>query len=270
MPVPDQRGFIRRTNMVNRREEAWRPPLFTPIRGPVDATIAALRRALDLQAGSIWRDLKCVLPLMTGVIVDVGCGAQPYRPLLPAQAEYIGIDTADAKEHFGYEIPNVRFFTRDVWPIDDASADMVLCTETLEHVPDPGITLREAFRCLKPGGTLLLTVPFAARWHFIPYDYWRYTPSGLDRLLGQAGFVNVRVFARGNAVTVACYKNMALILRLVFPDAKNLLLRRFLQILSVLFIPIMLLLAGVAGISLLGPGGDDCLGYTVLADRKPA
>src|ERR1019366_6849480 len=270
MTAPGQRGFIRRMNMVNCKEEAWRPPVFTPVGSRFNAVLAALRRALDLQAGSIWRDLKCVLPYVTGTLVDVGCGAQPYRPLVSPGTTYIGIDTVNARDHFGYEIPDTRYFAGDTWPIEGASADFVLCTETLEHVEQPGRLLREAFRCLAPGGTLLLTVPFAARWHFIPHDYWRYTPSGLNCLLSEAGFLNTRVYARGNAVTVACYKNMALILRLCIPDIRKVSLRLITHLLALPLIPVLVLLAAIANISMLGSGGNDCLGYTALAEKGPA
>ena len=60
------------------------------------------------------------------------------------------------------------------------------------------------------GGSILITVPFAARWHFIPHDYWRFTPSSLRHLLEKHHFTDVAVYARGNSVTVACYKVMAL------------------------------------------------------------
>ena len=68
------------------------------------------------------------------------------------------------------------------------SVENVLATETLEHVSRPVRFLAEARRCLSPGGRLMLTVPFAARWHYIPHDYWRFTPSGLRQLLTDAGF----------------------------------------------------------------------------------
>ena len=135
-------------------------------------------------------------------------------------------------------------------------------------MPDPERFLGEAYRCLAPGGTLLLTVPFAARWHFIPHDYWRFTPSALDRLLRNSGFLNIRVYARGNALTVACYKTMALILRLVLPDTHSAWGRPFLQLLSLPFVPFLVLLAVLANISLCGAGGDDCLGYTALSEKK--
>ena len=37
------------------------------------------------------------------------------------------------------------------WPLDDARADIVLATETLEHVVDPPAFLVEAHRCMRPG-----------------------------------------------------------------------------------------------------------------------
>jgi SAM-dependent methyltransferase len=263
-----QPGLLLRRNMVDRTAEKWRPPLFAPSKGRWGSMMAALRRFLDLQAGSIWRDLKIVLPHVTGTIVDVGCGAQPYRSLVPPTATYIGIDDAKSKDRFGYDVPDARYFSGDHWPIADSSVDFVLCTETLEHVPDSRQFLEEAFRCLAPGGTILITVPFAARWHFIPHDYWRYTPSGLSYLLRNAGFVNTRVYARGNAFTVACYKVMALLLRLALPQTQPTIVRLSLQILFLPFVPTFLLIAILANWSLLGQGGDDCIGYTAMSERR--
>jgi hypothetical protein len=109
----------------------------------------------------------------------------------------------------------------------------------------------------------VLTVPFAARWHFIPYDYWRYTPSSLNILLTEAGFEAVRVQARGNPLTVACYKVMALNLMLLFGSGIAA------RALGVLFLPLLGVLACIANLSMASDWGDDCLGYTVTA-RKPA
>ncbi len=259
----------KRMNMVRRASEVWRPPPLAPSNGSLAKIADSLRRFLDLQAGSIWRDLSEILPHARGTVLDVGCGAQPYRSLLSPAAAYTAIDTVDSAAHFGYEAPDTRYFSGTTWPVEDASVDFILCTETMEHVPDSAVMIGQTFRCLAPGGTLLLTVPFAARWHFIPYDYWRFTPSGLDRLLASGGFVNRRVYARGNAVTVACYKVMALLLRLGAPQTQSALGRLGLRILFLPFAPLLLALAIAANISMRGQGGDDCLGYTVLAE-KPA
>jgi SAM-dependent methyltransferase len=189
--------------------------------------------------------------------------------LLGPGARYQGIDQARAAGHLGYAVPDTIYYEGDRWPIGDESVDCVLCTETLEHVPEPPAFLDEARRCLRPGGRLLLTVPFAARWHYIPHDYWRFTPSGLERLLSEAGFDRIAVFARGNAMTVACYKVMALILPLILPRETGPLKRLALRAGGLLASPMLLFLAGAAAISLNGDGGHDCLGYTVVAEKTP-
>jgi SAM-dependent methyltransferase len=222
---------------------------------------------LDIQAGSIWNDLREQLGSASGVVLDIGCGAQPLRSLLPTGITYIGIDIAESEQRFGYRTIDTRYFEGDHWPVDDASVDLAFATETLEHVDDPARFLSEAFRVLRPGGRLILTVPFSARWHFVPYDYWRFTPAGLDLLLRGAGLTNVEVHARGNAVTVACYKDMALILPLLLPQSGAARARLARRAAGIAASPLLLAFAAVANVSLRRDGGDDCLGYTAFAVR---
>jgi SAM-dependent methyltransferase len=254
--LPDRENFALRTT------ERWQPPAFRPPTSRRDRIAAALRRLLDLQAASAWRDLRVLLAGARGDVLEVGSGAQPYRPLLPPGVRYRAIDDAAAEENFGYAIPDTEYFSGDRWPAADASVDLVLSTETLEHVRRPAVFLAEAARVLRDGGVIVLTVPFAARWHYIPHDYWRYTPSSLRDLLEQAGFGEVVVHARGNELTVACAKVMALVLAPLFPPGGGLGPRR---IAAGLGLPLVCLLALVAQISLRSDGGDDCLGWTATA-----
>jgi SAM-dependent methyltransferase len=239
--------------------ESWRPVPCTEL--------SPLRRFFDLQAGSIWNDLAAVLPRISGTIVDAGCGAQPYRSLLSREATYIGIDTIEAKSAFGYETPDTRYYDGHTWPLEAASTDTVLATETLEHVPDPRRFAAEAFRTLRPGGNLVLTVPFAARWHFVPHDYWRFTPAGFGRLLTDAGFVDIKVYARGNAVTVAAYKNLALLAALILPQTGSRFKNFALRAAGLCTLPFFITFAVAGNLSLRSKGGDDCLGYTVFAAK---
>ncbi len=62
-------------------------------------------------------------------------------------------------------------------PEKDASFDVILCSEVLEHVPDPLAALREFSRLLRPEGRLLLTAPFVSMTHFAPYHFC----TGLSR-----------------------------------------------------------------------------------------
>lgn len=56
-------------------------------------------------------------------------------------------------------------------PEPDAAFDAILCSEVFEHLLDPLKALDEFARLLKPGGTLILTAPFASFVHFAPYHY---------------------------------------------------------------------------------------------------
>ena len=257
----------RRRNLAESFSEYWRPPVHSPNITWVQRSKSALRRFFDLQAGTIWRDLAPALSEASGTLLDVGCGAQPYRCLLPADVQYIAIDIADAGEHFGYEATDTRYFSGEHWPVEDGSADLVLCSEVMEHVLDPSVFLSEAYRCLRPGGKVLITVPFAARWHFIPFDYWRYTPAGLKHLLTNANFGQVFIHARGNPLTVACYKVMALLLPLLFPHDARLSRALASRIFGLLALPLIFILACIANLSSGMDWGNDCLGYTVSAHR---
>jgi SAM-dependent methyltransferase len=248
-------------NLVNRNAENFKPPVFKPNSSARNRVENWMRRFLDLQAGSLWRDLSIELARAPGVVLDVGCGAQVYRCLLPAQSVYLGIDTSDAESRFGYKMPDTHYFDGAGWGVEAGAFDTVLCTEVLEHVQDPAAFLDQAHACLRPEGRLILTVPFAARWHFIPHDYWRFTPAGLALLLNRAGFSDVHVKARGNPLTVACYKVMTLYFMLLFGTG---VIKR---ITGVLLLPILGVLTCIANLSLLTDWGDDCLGYTVTARR---
>lgn len=260
-------GDEQRRNLVDAPAEAFSPPVFVPNATWSGRLENSARRFLDLQAGSVWRDLELELARESGVVLDVGCGAQVYRQLLGRGATYRGIDTIEAKANFGYEVPDTTYFQGDEWPVQDESADCVLCTEVLEHVPESQPFLERIHRALRPGGRLVLTVPFAARWHFVPFDYWRFTPSALDRLLARAGFTDVRVHARGNPLTVACYKVMALPLMLLFSAHPGRVVRLFQKLVGVILLPVVFAAALVGNWSLASDWGEDCLGYTVTARR---
>jgi SAM-dependent methyltransferase len=56
-------------------------------------------------------------------------------------------------------------------PQQDGSFDAILCSEVLEHVPEPTRALDEFTRLLRPGGILILTAPFGSNVHFAPYHF---------------------------------------------------------------------------------------------------
>jgi SAM-dependent methyltransferase len=131
-------------------------------------------------------------------VLDVGCGDRPYESLLAGAAEIVGFDVpgnAHADLHGSI----------DALPVEDASFDVVLCLQVLEHVPDPAAAVRELRRVVRPGGRVLLSTHGIYPFHPNPDDLWRWTHDGLDRLFSQNGdwsSVIVRPGA-GTAATVS-------------------------------------------------------------------
>jgi SAM-dependent methyltransferase len=266
--IPSLQGS--RLNLLDQPGEAWQPPAFHRAISWSSRILAACRRFPDLQASSIWSDLIGLLSHCRGTVLDVGCGAQPYRSLFPRDVQYSGIDTVNAAEHFGYSVPDTTYFSGTVWPVASGTVDTVIATETLEHVEDPRQFLSEARRVLKNDGWILLTVPFSARWHYIPQDYWRFTPSGLRILLESSGFETPVVYGRGNEMTVACYKVMTLLFMLLMGTFEHSLLKAAARLTGLLLTPVLFGLAIIGQLTLRMRSGNDCLGYTVIAAVQTA
>jgi SAM-dependent methyltransferase len=74
----------------------------------------------------------------------------------------------------------------------DGSFDVVLCTEMLEHVPEPQRAVDEMRRVLKAGGLLVLSTRFLFPIHDAPHDYFRYTKYGLRHLLREFEIVDLQ------------------------------------------------------------------------------
>jgi SAM-dependent methyltransferase len=140
--------------------------------------------------------LRTCLSVARGVLLDFGCGGQPYRRVLePAVSRYIGADVAAAA---GVE-PDLRFVPGQRLALPDASVDTILSTQVLEHVEDVDQYLNECFRLLKPQGHLVISVPMQWRHHEVPFDHWRFTRFGLERTLREHGFELVSIEAGGGA-----------------------------------------------------------------------
>jgi SAM-dependent methyltransferase len=118
-------------------------------------------------------------------LLDAGAGECAYAPYF-AHATYESADLAVGDAKWDYAKLTYKCDLTKI-PVEDGRFDHVLCTQTLEHVPDPRAVVRELARVLKPGGTMWVTAPFGSPMHQEPHDYWRYTEHGLRRLLSDAG-----------------------------------------------------------------------------------
>lgn len=115
-----------------------------------------------------------------GKILDAGAGSQQYRKwckhldYLSQDFEAYGLDSRSSMTTtpvpYAYGQTDLVCDINAI-PVEQNTFDYVLCTEVLEHVPKPVDTIRELSRVLKPGGTLILTVPMNCLRHFDPYFY---------------------------------------------------------------------------------------------------
>jgi len=88
-------------------------------------------------------------------------------------------------------------------PSPDASFDVILCSEVLEHVPEPTHALDEFTRLLKPGSVLILTAPFSSNVHMAPYHYCSgFSKYWYEHHLVQRGFHIQTLIANGDWYTL--------------------------------------------------------------------
>ena len=93
-------------------------------------------------------------------ILDAGCGTGLNLETLPAGSTGLDINPRNLAL-VRQRLPHQTAVEGDLeaMPFANASFATVVCTEVLEHVPDPGLALREIRRVLKPGGVLIGSVP---------------------------------------------------------------------------------------------------------------
>jgi SAM-dependent methyltransferase len=117
-----------------------------------------------------------------GRVLDYGCADVPYRHFFPSDADFVAADLA------GNPDASLELNPDSTVPVDDEEFDVVLSTQVLEHVDDPGLYLSECYRVLRPGGQMLLSTHGVFVYHPDPEDYWRWTCAGLKRVVEDAGF----------------------------------------------------------------------------------
>jgi SAM-dependent methyltransferase len=127
------------------------------------------------------------LPAEPRDVLDVYCGTRPYDDLFPAASRIVGFDIAD---RFGLaDVVSSEFL-----PFPPDSFDVVLCTQAFYYIHEPSEAVEEIRRVLRPGGTVLITVPVVWEYDTRTIEH-RYTEPGLARLF--AGWEEVRIVENG-------------------------------------------------------------------------
>jgi SAM-dependent methyltransferase len=180
-----------------------------------------------------------------GRALEVGPGSGVYLPVLAELAETVV--ASDIEPSFleraraiSARHPNIEVVLDDIVAsgLETGGFDLVLCSEVIEHIPDPAAALASMHRILRPGGKLLLSTPhrfspleLAGRVAFLPgiVDVVRriyrepVLPTGhislmsageARRRLGAAGFEIERSWATGVYLPVVAEVAGAAALRL--------------------------------------------------------
>jgi SAM-dependent methyltransferase len=135
-----------------------------------------------------------------GRLLDLGAGSKPYEPLYRQFfSDCMSVDTPHSPHDTA--TVDVMAWGHDL-PFENESFNCVICTEMLEHCPEPALVVREIARVLRPGGRAFITTPFLIPLHEMPYDFFRYTPSALRHLVEAADLRVTAIKPRGSYFSV--------------------------------------------------------------------
>jgi SAM-dependent methyltransferase len=193
-----------------RNPESWKPTKFevlpaasdsTPrIRVPADP--ASLSAGSTLMATLLARWYQQALSRYAqGVLLELGAGALPYYALYRERTTAVWCTDWPQSLH-GQPHADLHCDLNAGLPLRHAMADTVLAADLLEHIYRPQALLAEIHRVLRPGGTLLLNMPFMYWVHEAPHDYFRYTPHAVARMAADAGFEALAIDAVGGSLCV--------------------------------------------------------------------
>lgn len=191
--------------MIKKLKNIYRRQLFYP------GWLGIIVNPFYFARAGLGRAMRELAPILNGQFLDVGCGTKPYKELFNVDA-YVGLDI-DSEVSRKRNIAD-HFYDGTSFPFSDSSFDSTLCNQVLEHVFNPDEFLDEINRVLKPGGKLLLTVPFVWDEHEQPYDFARYSSFGLRALLERHGFTILQHKKLGANATILFQLNNAYLFKI--------------------------------------------------------
>jgi SAM-dependent methyltransferase len=132
----------------------------------------------------------------TDHVLDLGCGYCQFINNIACAKKY-GMDlNPSATDHAAKNVTLIQQDCATRWPFDDNFLDAVFTSNFFEHLPTKSAlqnTLREAFRCLKPGGKIIALGPNI---RYLAAEYWDFfdhhlalSDKSLVEVLENTGFV---------------------------------------------------------------------------------
>lgn len=193
---------------------------------------------------------------MSGSTLDLGGDVRgAYRRCIKGSPLYTVVNL-DPKTK-----PDIVHDLEKPLPIADAAYDNVLLVNVLEHIYNYNQLLDESVRVVRPGGCIVIVVPFLFPIHPSPKDFWRFSADALTRLCAEKQLRVVRVMPLGSGVFSARY----VMFDRLMPAPLRLLFFVTLRPLAVLTDYIFSVLARALGKQY--RSSDYALGYLVEAQR---
>jgi len=124
---------------------------------------------------------------LSGPFLEIGSrnygNTEDLRSLFLGE-KYIGVDMSK-----GDNVDTVLDFTIPFESLDKALDNQrfgtIFSFSVMEHCENPFLMAENMMRLLKPGGKIVLSVPFAFKFHGYPSDYWRFTEEGVKKMFPQ-------------------------------------------------------------------------------------
>ncbi len=101
---------------------------------------------------------RALAPHRVPCVVEAGCGARSHLAY-PDDARVVGVDLLRGQLRRNTSTPHRAQGDVTALPIRSSSADLVVCWDVLEHLPDPQRAVAEIARVLRPGGLAVLALP---------------------------------------------------------------------------------------------------------------
>lgn len=210
---------------------------------------------------------RALVPRISGRVLDVGAGGQPYRRYLVEGTDYVSMDISKGS---GADIVGSVL---DI-PIEDGDFDGIICTEVIEHVENPQSAVRELLRVTRTGGLMYLTAPMSWGLHYEPHDYFRFTRYGLSSMLEREGFSVLETRQIGGVFVMSWARTtdvlITLLYRVGFPLKYLVGNKMRISILSLIAFPFVALGDAFATLAdAVIPGTrKDALGWVILAQKN--
>lgn len=172
--------------------------------------VEASQQSLGMSHPAIYERTCALLKeqnLQGGALLDVGAGVGDFIRILQKETSctLYGVDLMHSS------VPGVEWYVQDLnrnLQFQNGKFNAITCLEVLEHVENPRKLVREMFRVLKPGGTLILSTPNNQSWrailsyvfrgHFVDFTDSSYpahitaiNKTDIERICDEAGFMNV-------------------------------------------------------------------------------